>query len=274
VFAFATVLFWQIMAEKQNSAFRLYRFIEKMVPQQPPNQPTADVLLKSFGVDKSKTSQREQNTILARVVLLLFNELELLLVDLRRAGRSEESIRPIVKPFDSLSGGFLAIQWSAFSPAFAASLPVLLLAAETLPEDGATVSQEELSELSKSIEKLRIEVRESTLPDVVKNFVFEQLNIIARAVADYPLAGVNAFKSAVRDAIFHLGEHSEVVEVVAENPAVMSGLKQIQETAVKYAKYTMEVSKFIGALDILYHHAQAAPAVAHQLSGLIQHVVK
>jgi hypothetical protein len=54
----------------------------------------------------------------------------------------------------------------------------------------------------------------------------------------------------------------------------MDNLKKMQEQAVKYAKYTIEVSKFIGALDSLYHHAiQAAPS-AHQLTGLVQHVIK
>jgi hypothetical protein len=71
------------MADKQNSAFRLYRFVEKMVPLQPPNQQTAQVLLKSFGFEKS-ASQREQNAILARVMLLLFDELDSLVADLRR----------------------------------------------------------------------------------------------------------------------------------------------------------------------------------------------
>jgi hypothetical protein len=260
------------MAEKQNSAFRLYRFIQKMVPQQPPNQQTAQVLLKSFGVDKS-ASQREQNAILARVMLLLFNELESLVADLRRAGHSEESIQPIVRPFDSLSGVGLATQWSAHSQGFAASLPVLLMVGETLPADSATVTPEELSELSNSIENLRTEVQESTLPDEVKRFVFEQLDIITHAIRDYPLAGANAFKSAVREAIFHAGEHSEVIAEYKDTP-VMTSLKQIQEKAVHYAKYAIEVSKFVGALDSLYHHIQSAPAVAHELSGLVQHVLK
>ena len=123
------------------------------------------------------------------------------------------------------------------------------------------------------IEKLRAQVQASTLPEAVKRFVFEQLDIITRAIRDYPLAGANAFKSAVRDALFHMGEHADAVADYIETPE-MSSLKQIQLKAVKYAKYAIEVSKFIGALDSLYHHLQAAPAVAHQLAGLVEHVLK
>lgn len=260
------------MADKQNSAFRLYRFVEKMVPQHPPNQQTAQVLLKSFGVDE-KASRREQNAILARVMLLLFDELDSLVADLQRAGHSEQSIHNIVAPFESLSGVGLATQWSAYSGGFSAVLPLLLMVGENLPADSEPISQEQLSELSDAVQKLRAEVQASTLPDTVKRFVFEQLNIIGRAIRDYPLAGANAFKSAVREAIFHAGENSDVVAEYKDTP-VMNSLKQIQEKAVHYAKYAIEVSKFVGALDSLYHHLQGAAPVAHQISGLVQHVIK
>jgi len=135
-----------------------------------------------------------------------------------------------------------------------------------------TVTPEELSELSNSIEALRTQVRESTLPEQVKRFVYEQLDIIKRAIRDYPLSGPKAFKTAVQEAVFHIGEHSEVVAEIEKTP-IMDSLKAIQEQAVKYAKYVIEVSKFIGALDSLYHHAlQAAPATEH-LTSLVKHVV-
>src|SRR6266550_6049197 len=110
--------------EKQNSALRLHGFIEKMVPQQPDTIPTAQVLLNAFGVPK-ETPQREANAFLARIMLLLLSELESLVADLRRAGYSDQSMKPIVSPFDYLNAGGLANQWKNFRQGFAASLPVL-----------------------------------------------------------------------------------------------------------------------------------------------------
>lgn len=254
--------------EKQNSAFRLYRFVQKMIPQHPPTMQTAQVLLNAFGLPKDAT-QREANATLARVMALLFGELELLVSALRNAGHSEESIQSVAKAFDYLSGGGLATQWQQHVHGFQATLPVLLFAGETLPEDGVSVTPEELTELSNSIEALRTQVRESTLPEQVKRFVYEQLNIIKRAIRDYPVSGPKAFKTAVQEAVFHLGEHSEVVAEYEKTP-VMESLKRIQEQAVKYAKYVIEVSKFIGALDSLYHHAlQAAPAAEHLMKQVV-----
>ena len=259
------------MADKQNSAFRLYRFIQKMVPQQPPNLATSQVLLNALGVSKG-TSPREQNAALARIMVLLFGELESLVSTLQIAGHSEETIQSIARPFDSLSGGGLANQWQHNVQGFSQSLPVLRFAGESLPEDGESITTEELTDLSNAIEGLRKQVHETTLPEQVKTFVCHQLDIIKRAIRDYPLSGPKAFKTAVQEAVFHLGEHSEVVAEY-ENTPVMESLKKIQEQAVKYAKYVIDVSKFIDALDSLYHHAlQAAPG-AEQLTKLVKHVV-
>jgi len=257
--------------EKQNSAFRLYRFVQKMVPQQPPTLQTAQVLLNAFGVPK-EAPPREQNAALARIMALLFGELELLVSALKAAGHSGEAIQSIARPFDSLSGPALANQWQHLVQGFSASLPVLRFAGESLLDDGEAISPEELIDLSNSIEALRKQVEETTLPQEVKRFVYEQLDIIKRAIRDYPLAGPKAFKTAVQEAVFHLGEHAEVVAEIEKTP-IMDSLKKIQEQAVRYAKYVIEVSKFIGALDSLYHHAlQAAPAT-EQLSGLVKHVI-
>jgi hypothetical protein len=129
-------------------------------------------------------------------MVLLFGEVESLVADLRSAGHSEESIQPLVRPFDSLSGGGLGSPWARHMDAFSASLPVLLFVGETLPDDGAPVTQTELSNLRHGVEELRSEVQLSALPIQVKRFVFEQLEIITRAIRDYPLAGVKAFKTA------------------------------------------------------------------------------
>jgi hypothetical protein len=47
---------------------------------------------------------------------------------------------------------------------------------------------------------------------------------------DHPLSGPKAFKTAVQEAGFHLGEHSEVVAEIEQTP-VMESLKKIQEQA-------------------------------------------
>jgi hypothetical protein len=253
---------------KHNSALRLHSFIGKMIPQQPPTLPLAQVLLNAGDIPK-EASQRDKNIALARITTALLGELESLVSDLHKGGYSDTSIQPIVRPFDAFSGQGLASPWQVHKDTFAASLPVLLIIGETVPEDGPSLSANELQDLIDSVQKLRNEVSESTLPDEVKSFVFEQLEVIMTAIRDYPLMGAKAFKTAVREGLFHAGEHAEVVAEYKDTP-VMTSLKQIQERVVKYAKYSVEVAKILGAWDSVYHHLQSAGMVVHQLASHVK----
>src|ERR1043166_2904627 len=106
------------MAVKENSAFRLLRFIEKMI-HQGDQLPTASILLAAFGTKKD-AKPREQNATLSRITFLLFNELETLVVELHRNGYSDEAIQPIVTPFDRLSAGGMSNNWQHNKPLFGA----------------------------------------------------------------------------------------------------------------------------------------------------------
>ena len=110
-------------------------------------------------------------------------------------------------------------------------------------------------------------------PDAVKEFIYQQLDIITSAIRDYPLAGVKAFKSAAKDAIFHEAEHAEILLKYNKAPQI-TGLKAIQAKVVKVAKFSIELSKFVSAIDSIYHHGgaalQAVATAGHKLSGWME----
>jgi hypothetical protein len=266
------------MAERENSAFRLHRFIQRMVPQQD-NIVVAQVLLNAFGIQKDGNA-RQQNAMLSRITSLLFTELESLVAELKRHDYSDEAISPITAPFDRLTATGLASPWQQHKGGFAASLLVLRSIGESpnlLTEDGTLISEGDLAELSKDIETLRQEVQASDLPDSVKEFIFQQLDIIADAIRDYPLAGVKVFKEAAKDSSFHEAEHSEIVVQYSETPQ-MTSLKAIQAKVVKVAKFSIQFSKFLSAMDTIYHHGgsvlESAVGAEHHLSGWAQHLLK
>jgi len=255
------------MAERENSAFRLYRFIQRMMLQ-PDALPASQVVLNAFGIEKGGDAH-QQNANVARVLGLLFTELELLVSELKRHDYSDEAIKPITAPFDTLSAGGLVNQWQRIKGVFAASLLSLRPIAETpnlLTDDGVVISKDELAELSKDIETLRQEVQTSDLPASVKEFILHQLNIITGAIRDDPLAGVKAFKQAAKDAIFHEVEHSEIVTQYSEKPQ-MTRLRAIQAKVVKASKFSVEFAKLLSAMDTISHHSGA-------LLGWAQHLLK
>jgi hypothetical protein len=130
------------------------------------NIATAQVLLNAYGIVDPR-SIREQNVMLSTIVVLLLDELESLVAELKRHEYSDEAISPITEPFDRLSPAVLANAFQSNKPVFAASLPVLRSVGETpnlLTDDGTAISKDDLAQLSKDIETLRLEVQTFDLP--------------------------------------------------------------------------------------------------------------
>ena len=109
------------MAERENSAFRLYRFIQRMMLQ-PDALPASQVVLNAFGIEKGGDAH-QQNANVARVLGLLFTELELLVSELKRHDYSDEAIKPITAPFDTLSAGGLVNQLATHQGRFCSESP-------------------------------------------------------------------------------------------------------------------------------------------------------
>ena len=264
------------MAERENSAIRLHRFIQRMMPQ-PDNAQTVQVLMHVLGISKN-CSARQQNSDLARGTALLFTELDLLVTELKRYEYSDEVIGSVTAPFDRLTPSGLVTPWVQNKPVFAANLPVLRSFAETpnlLTDDGVVITGEQLVELTDAINALRKDTKNSELPERVKTFVHEQLDFIARAIRDYPLAGIKSFKTAATEAVFHEAANTEVL-VENNNEPQIQNLKAIQEKVVKVSRFSVEFSKFLSAMDTIQHYAEgalkSAGSAAHHLSGWVQHL--
>jgi hypothetical protein len=255
------------MALRENSAFRLFRFVQKMMPQ-PDNLPTAQAVLNAFGIERD-ISGHEKAASLSRVTFLIFTELDSLVKELRQENMTEESYQPITNAFERFSATGLASNWQQSKPVFGAALNPLRIFGETLSDEDISVSADDLTQLSAAIDSLRNEVQTSDLPDPVKAFIEEQLNIISRAIHDYPLSGIKAFRTAARESIFYEAEHSDVA-ATAEKAPQMTKLRSIQTKVVQMSKYAIEFSKFLGAVDSLRQHAGTALQGVHQVFHLLK----
>jgi len=264
------------MAEKENSAFRLHRFIERMLSQGQ-NIQTAQVLLNAFGVKEQPKAVWSQSAMVLRVASLLFAEVRSLKEELTRAGFTGKSLELIDAAFDRLSVAGMPQQWQNHSAFFKACLNPPHIFGEGLPDEGAHISNAELTDLQKVISDLREEVQKSDLRQEVKNFVYEQLNIIERAINDYPVTGMKAFKVAVREGVFHEAEHAEIVIELQNSPQMLS-LKKIIAKVVQWSGYTAALSKLLSSGDVIYDHAEkgahALAKHAHQVSLWLQHLKK
>jgi hypothetical protein len=259
------------MAVRENSASRLYKFVLKMLAQ-PKTGPTSQALFRAFGFNETPSSQRTQSALLMLILNLLYVELDSLISQLKAHGYTDQSFAPVVQVFESrLILNAVFGSWESNHAAFSTAAPLLLVFAESLPNDGEAASQEDLTELSSEISELRSSVLASDLPENVKRFVLAQLDIIERAVRDYPIAGTKAFKKAVEEGVFHDISHAEEVAEYEAAPQ-MTALKKIQNRAVRAAKFTVEFGKFLAGCETIFRSGEHVADFAPHISGWLQRI--
>ena len=261
------------MAEKENSAFRLHRFFGRLV-QQKVTSPTSDVLLLVFGAGNVK-AVRTQNAVLAQVTSLLFAELDSLTEESTRLGFSDESRQPIVAAFEMFSVRAMSQAWSQSIGLFQASLPVLRIFGEGLADEGSPISKDDLTGLENAIADLREEVKKTGIPEPVKQFVYQQLDIVERAIKEYPIAGINAFRTAAKDTLFSELEHPQEAKDFGET-ASASKLKAIIVRVREMSRVVVAFGRLLAAGNSVVENAekiaQTAGGVAHQMGSVIQHL--
>ena len=230
----------------ENSATRLHRFIEKMIPQKE-NQQAWTVLLRASGVEPGTNPPLVQNSQISRILSLLFGEVHLLIQDLRSRKYSANSYSHIVAIFENhLTPGGLVTSWSQSRAAFAAALPVLLVFAESLPSQEEPIPAEILDKVKKEVAGFRKQVEDSELPSILERFIDEQLAIINEAARDYAIKGATAFKYAVRNGAFHEAENSSTIKQYQDSPELQR-LRELQHEVVVASQVAIKIPKKLGA---------------------------
>lgn len=239
--------------------------------QQKATSPLADVLLLVFGAGNVK-AVRTQNALLAQVTCLLFAEFDSLTEESTRLGFSEESRQPIVAAFEMLSVRAMSQAWSQSVALFQASLPVLRIFGEGLPDEGPAISKEDLASLDTLVVNLRREIEKSDLPETVKRFVYEQLDIVERAIKEYPIAGINAFRTAAKDTVFNELEHPEEAkefeqtESSSKLKAIIVRVREMSRVVLAFGKLLAAGNSVVETAEKLAH---TAGSVAHQVSSVV-----
>lgn len=233
--------------------------------KEPQGIPTLQVLLNVFGAKNIQDSWSQTEVVL-RIGCLLSAELSSLTEESRKLDFSQESREPIVVAFARLSIGGMLQPWQQHHALFQASLPLLRIFGEGLPDEGASISPDDLLGLQNAIDNFREDIERSSLSGFLGLFVYQQLAIIERAIQDYPLAGTKAFRTATKDFIFHQAENSDVAKQVGQTEQG-TRLKAIWQKVRDLSKYTIEFSKLLAAGDSIREHGE-------QIVNTVTHVVE
>lgn len=208
------------MYKHNNSAARIHALLTKATSHQS-DKALYQVLADVFDVHGATEAETGQ-LVLPRLNWF-YVELELLEGQVRSSQLSAHlydgafsRVRMVISPIN------LASSWSSMRGNLT---PDVLLAiafcSELLPDEEAGIPPGELAEISAEVDALSDLVRESSVPDALRQLIEHQLQLIRIALNQYPIQGAKAFREAGRTAL------GEIVEAKATTGALVQDAQEL-----------------------------------------------
>lgn len=188
------------MAPRFNSASRAHKLL-LTAAQQPGERPILDAWTAVFG--RTSTSPFRQRIYVAEMVGKLAGELDKVHRQMYSTEYSQDLYRPV---FEALEKAFdinvMSNPWQEPKQHLNQyTLNMLRMFAETLPSEGEALDENELLDISHRLDQVRAEIERSDLPEDVKDFFFEQIDLLTNAIREYKVRGNVVFGEAFNQAV-------------------------------------------------------------------------
>lgn len=238
------------MEKRNNSAGRLYRIFHEMLSYHD-NTAMRDVWKKVLGVNDTKKSLHE----ISRKLELIIDELDQAHATIKASNIStnlyETAFQSAYKltSFETITGLFSDYK-RFLSEAFFTSFG---FCTEITSDEPNEFTKEQLTELLADTYDLWEKVEKGDLPASVKNFVYNQLNIIRDAINNSKIIGAKAFKKGLDEAMPWFAEFREEVapygntEEITQLMEIMQKSKQYGGTNVDRGGYDKTITAMIEA---------------------------
>jgi hypothetical protein len=208
-----------------NSAYRALRILRRAVDQNP-NLSALDAWVRVFDIKSDDSIDRA--FAVTNKLSLLYGEItsarEAMSVGAFSPELYEAAFNNALRAIDP---AYLTATWSQFSQRLdPQTLNALAFCSELLPDEENPLGDEDIDSLWARLDELRTDVDKSELPDEVRQFILEQIDIIEAALDNYEITGARAFRRALVDASISYTEHESAVEEHKETPEVkaLSGI--------------------------------------------------
>lgn len=189
----------------------------------------------------------------------LHQELEILRNQMQGAEFSEELYAsPLNRIEQSISTLLLQSNWASCKQYLSAdTLLALAFCIEILPDEEGQINEADIDAIRSLVRELSEHLSSSTLPDSLKALIQHHIELIERAVAQYPIVGAKALREAARTA---LGEIIEAKDSIKEN----QGADEINKLGTVWKKIN-EVVDFAIKSDKIAQIGQKAWAFLEHL---------
>jgi hypothetical protein len=229
------------MPRNINSASRIAALLQS-IPSYADTTQTLEVWANLFSITEPNPNRKSGSV--AERLNAVYRELEIVRNQMRHANYSEKLYEPAITKIEhALSTMLLPHTWSqARQYITPETLIALDFCGEILPDEEEQIAPEDLVEISARLDELTNLLFDSQLPARLKALIEHHVNLIRRALAEYPICGAKALRQVARTALGELVEVKETVKEHRDTPevsklgAVWKKVNQVADVALKAEK--------------------------------------
>lgn len=201
------------MPNNINSASRLVQLLQS-VPSAADNTQVLDVWANFFSIEEQNTNKK--SSIVAERLNAMSRELEIVQEQMRNANFSENLYESCITNLEhAFSTMLLPATWGQVRQYLKRETFVALsFCGEILSDEESQIDAHELSEIRLQVKELQTLLINSQLPQRLRILIQHHIDLIFKALDEYPITGAKALREAARTA---LGEIIEVKDVISEN---------------------------------------------------------
>jgi hypothetical protein len=145
----------------------------------------------------------------------------------------------------------LMADWAEFRSRLTADVVhSFLIFADTLPVKETQLSNEELESFSKLYKQVMVQIEDGYVPRPVKNFLRQQMRIIANGVREYHLQGSQGFQRAGIESAIQASSRPADVDNYPESEPVV-GVTRLLKKMKQYATMDMSTEQMLTVGDEL-----------------------
>ena len=226
------------MTQKINSASRLFRILERH-SSHADNVQTIDAWAGLLDVTEAHPHRRI--FAVGELVHAMHRELEHAAAGLASANFSKNLYENAFSRIEhALSPMQFPSSWNHVKQHLAPEvLTALAFSSEILPNEETQISVEEMGSIRSKLDELRGTLEDSSLPRRLRSLIEHHVELIERALAEYPVVGAIALREAGRTALGEMIEAKDELASVENNPSV-SKLKAAWKTVNEAADFALK----------------------------------
>ncbi len=234
------------MAIKYNSAFRVSSILRAMASRE--HGAVMDQWAAVFGVEE--TDAPLKSIAVARLVGLLREQIDTVESQVMAADYSDSTYSAQIAGARAVATAEnLTAEWADFRSRLTADVVhSFLIFADTLPVKETQLSNEELEAFSKLYKQVMVQIEDGYVPRTVKNFLRQQMRIIAHGVREYHVQGIQGFQRAGIESAIQAASRPADVDANAESEPVV-GVGRLLKKMREYATMDMSTEQMLTVGD-------------------------